>query len=65
MYDNTILVVKERLFDTIWQLKENFMIKRDTLTSRVFDYLMERIKSGQVKPGEKFPTEKELTETLA
>jgi|ERR1017187_1041196 GntR family transcriptional repressor for pyruvate dehydrogenase complex len=40
------------------------MIRRETLTSRVFDYLIAQIKSGQVKPGEKLPTEKELTQTL-
>lgn len=40
------------------------MIRRETLTSRVFDYLFAKIKSGQVKPGEKLPTEKELTQTL-
>jgi GntR family transcriptional repressor for pyruvate dehydrogenase complex len=40
------------------------MIRRETLTSRVFDYLFAQIKTGQVKPGEKLPTEKELTTTL-
>jgi GntR family transcriptional repressor for pyruvate dehydrogenase complex len=40
------------------------MIRRETLTSRVFDYLVEEIKSGKVKPGEKLPTEKALTQTL-
>lgn len=40
------------------------MIRRETLTSRVFDHLFAKIKSGQVKPGEKLPTEKELTQTL-
>ncbi len=40
------------------------MIRRETLTSRVFDYLVEEIKSGKVKPGEKLPTEKTLTQTL-
>ena len=40
------------------------MIRRETLTSRVFDYLFAQIKSGKVKPGQKLPTEKELTKTL-
>lgn len=40
------------------------MIRRETLTSRVFDYLFAQIKSGQVKPGDKLPTEKELTKRL-
>jgi GntR family transcriptional repressor for pyruvate dehydrogenase complex len=40
------------------------MIRRETLTSRVFDYLFGQIKSGKVKPGDKFPTEKELTRSL-
>ena len=37
------------------------MIRRETLTSRVFDFLFAQIKSGKVKPGDKLPTEKELT----
>jgi GntR family transcriptional repressor for pyruvate dehydrogenase complex len=40
------------------------MIRRETLTSRVFDYLFAQIKSGKVKPGDKLPTEKELTKKL-
>jgi GntR family transcriptional repressor for pyruvate dehydrogenase complex len=40
------------------------MIRRETLTSRVFDYLFAQIKSEKVKPGDKLPTEKELTKSL-
>jgi GntR family transcriptional repressor for pyruvate dehydrogenase complex len=40
------------------------VIKRQTLTSQVIDHILDLIKSGQVKPGEKLPTEKQLTETL-
>src|ERR1035437_8651888 len=40
------------------------MIRGETLTSRVFDYLFAQIKSGKVKPGDKLPTEKELTKKL-
>ncbi len=40
------------------------MIRRQTLTSQVIDHVLGLIKSGQVKPGEKLPTEKQLTETL-
>lgn len=40
------------------------MIKRQTLTSQVFDHILGLIRSGQVKPGEKLPTEKQLTAEL-
>ena len=40
------------------------MIKRQTLTSQVIEYVLNLIKTGKVKPGEKLPTEKALTETL-
>jgi len=40
------------------------MIRRETLTSRVFDSLFAQIKSGKVKSGDKLPTEKQLTKTL-
>ena len=40
------------------------MIKRQTLTSQVIDHILALIKSGEVKPGEKLPTEKQLTESL-
>ncbi|MEP6538836.1 MAG: GntR family transcriptional regulator, partial [Bryobacteraceae bacterium] len=40
------------------------MLQRQTLRSQVIEYLLELIRSGQVKPGEQLPTEKSLTETL-
>src|SRR5437867_3723902 len=40
------------------------VIRRQTLTSQVIDHVLDLIKSGHVKPGEKLPTEKQLTETL-
>ncbi|HZT32378.1 MAG TPA: FCD domain-containing protein [Bryobacteraceae bacterium] len=40
------------------------MIRRRTLTSQVIDHILEQIKSGQVKAGERLPTEKQLTATL-
>lgn len=40
------------------------MIKRQTLTSQVIDHILNLIKSGQVKPGERLPTEKQLTSEL-
>ena len=40
------------------------MIQRQTLRSQVLAYLLDLIKSGQVNPGERLPTEKALTETL-
>ncbi len=40
------------------------MIKRQTLTSKVFDFLMDRIRSGEIATGERLPTEKDLVERL-
>jgi GntR family transcriptional regulator, transcriptional repressor for pyruvate dehydrogenase complex len=40
------------------------LLKRETLTSQVVDHVIGLIQSGQVKPGEKLPIEKELVETL-
>ena len=40
------------------------MIKRQTLTSQVIDHILNLIKSGQVRPGDKLPTEKQLTAEL-
>jgi GntR family transcriptional repressor for pyruvate dehydrogenase complex len=40
------------------------LLKRKTLTSQVIDYVVGLIKSGQVKPGERLPTEFDLTQTL-
>ena len=42
----------------------NLMIKRQTLTSQVFDHILNLIKSGQFKPGEKLPTEKQWESRL-
>jgi GntR family transcriptional regulator, transcriptional repressor for pyruvate dehydrogenase complex len=40
------------------------MIKRQTVTSQVIDHIVDLIKTGQIKPGQRLPTEKELTEKL-
>lgn len=40
------------------------MLRKQTLTSQVLDYALDLIQSGRVKPGEKLPTEQQLTETL-
>jgi DNA-binding FadR family transcriptional regulator len=40
------------------------VLKRKTLTSQVIDYVVAMIRSGEVKPGERLPTETELTQTL-
>jgi GntR family transcriptional repressor for pyruvate dehydrogenase complex len=40
------------------------LLRRTTLTSQVVDYILGQIKSGQVKPGERLPTETELTQKL-
>ncbi len=40
------------------------MVQRKTLTSQVIDYVIELIKSDAVKPGDRLPTETELTRTL-
>jgi len=40
------------------------LIKRQTLTSQVIENILGRIKSGAIKPGERLPTEKQLTESL-
>jgi GntR family transcriptional repressor for pyruvate dehydrogenase complex len=40
------------------------LLQRRTLTSQVIDYVLDLIKSDQVRPGQKLPTEKELTATL-
>jgi len=40
------------------------MLLKKTLSSQVIDYLLNLMKTGAVKPGEKLPTEKVLTETL-
>jgi len=40
------------------------LLRRKTLTSQVIDYILGLIKNGDVKPGERLPTETELTQTL-
>jgi GntR family transcriptional regulator, transcriptional repressor for pyruvate dehydrogenase complex len=40
------------------------LLRRQTLTSQVVDYVLDLIKSGRVKAGEKLPTEEQLTHTL-
>ncbi len=40
------------------------MLLKRTISSQVVDYLLDLMKSEQVKPGEKLPTEKVLTERL-
>lgn len=40
------------------------MIKRQTITAQVIDHILDSIKSGKAKPGDRLPTEKQLTETL-
>ena len=41
------------------------MIRKQTITAQVITYILGLIKNGQVKPGERLPTEKQLTEELA
>jgi GntR family transcriptional repressor for pyruvate dehydrogenase complex len=40
------------------------LLKRKTLTSQVIDYVLGLIKSGEIKPGERLPTENDLTQSL-
>jgi GntR family transcriptional regulator, transcriptional repressor for pyruvate dehydrogenase complex len=40
------------------------MIKRKTLTSQVIDHIVGRIKDGEIKPGDRLPTETALTAEL-
>lgn len=41
------------------------LIQRQTITTQVIEHLLNLIKSGQVKPGDRLPTEKQLTEELS
>lgn len=41
------------------------LIQRQTITTQVIEHLLGMIKSGQVKPGDRLPTEKQLTEELS
>jgi GntR family transcriptional repressor for pyruvate dehydrogenase complex len=40
------------------------MLRRQTLTSQVVDYVLNLIKSGQAQPGQKLPTESQLVQSL-
>jgi GntR family transcriptional regulator, transcriptional repressor for pyruvate dehydrogenase complex len=40
------------------------VIERQTITAQVITYILQLIKKGEVKPGQRLPTEKQLTETL-
>src|ERR1700730_13096890 len=40
------------------------LIRRQTITAQVIDHILELIKKEEVKPGERLPTEKQLTEEL-
>lgn len=41
------------------------LIRRQTITAQVISYILDIIKKGQVKPGERLPTEKQLIEELS
>lgn len=41
------------------------LIERQTITTQVIEHLLGLIRSGQCKPGDRLPTEKQLTEELA
>ena len=38
------------------------LIRRQTITAQVINYILDLIRKGQVKPGERLPTEKQLKE---
>jgi GntR family transcriptional regulator, transcriptional repressor for pyruvate dehydrogenase complex len=40
------------------------MLKRKTLTSQVIDHIVGMIKNGDIKPGERLPTETQMTQLL-
>jgi GntR family transcriptional regulator, transcriptional repressor for pyruvate dehydrogenase complex len=44
--------------------EQRTLIRRQTLTSQVVDYVVNLIKSGKVRPGQKLPTESQLVESL-
>ena len=41
------------------------LIQKQTITAQVISYILDMIKRGHVKPGERLPTEKQLTEELS
>src|SRR5215472_11946870 len=45
-----------------WETRQ--LLRRQTLTTQVIDHALGLIRSGRVKPGEKLPTEQQLTEKL-
>ena len=46
-------------------LEGSRLIRKQTITTQVINYILDLIKKGQVKPGERLPTEKQLTEELS
>src|SRR6266496_4537309 len=40
------------------------LLKRQTVTSQVIEYILGLIKNGNMQPGDKLPTEKALTQSL-
>lgn len=40
------------------------IIEKKNYSDQVFDYLFDEIKAGRMKPGDKLPTERELSQTL-
>jgi GntR family transcriptional repressor for pyruvate dehydrogenase complex len=46
-------------------LRSSALIRRQTITAQVITHILDLIKKGEVKPGERLPTEKQLTEQLA
>src|ERR1700737_1487679 len=50
---------------TCKQLWRYSLIRRQTITTQVINYILDLIRKGQVKPGERLPTEKQLTGELS
>jgi GntR family transcriptional regulator, transcriptional repressor for pyruvate dehydrogenase complex len=46
-------------------LEDFSLIRRQTITAQVITHILGLIKRGEVKPGERLPTEKQLTEQLS
>jgi len=45
--------------------EDSSLIRRQTITAQVISHILGLIKRGEVKPGERLPTEKQLTEQLS
>ena len=45
-------------------MEQSTLIRRQTLTSQVVDYVLSLIKSGKFQPGQKLPTENQLIDSL-